>query len=51
MHPGEYLLANTETRILETWIGWEERIRTKDELLGKAIKDYINVVPQIRIFT
>ena len=30
--------------------GWGERIRTKDELLGKAIKDYINVVPQIRIF-
>ena len=29
MNPGEYLLANTETIILETWIGWPDRIRIK----------------------
>jgi len=22
MNPGEYLLANTETIFLETWVGW-----------------------------
>jgi len=33
MNPGEYLLANTETIFLETWVGWGERIRTANKYL------------------